>query len=503
MLKRNASGTALVLAALVSAAGIGCNGGSDAATASGGHLNTGGSTGSGGERSSTASAKGGSTSATGGVSTGASNGSASGGQTTGGGSAIANGGSAAGGVTTGGTGGSASGGNAMGGSATGGVATGGKGGTATSGNTTGGSARGGTTSGAASGGAATGGATGSGGSPGAGGASAGGRTGQGPCDIYQAANTPCVAAHSTVRALYGSYNGPLYQVRRALDKTTKDVPPLAAGGIADTSVQDSFCTGTTCTISMIYDQSPQHNDLPVAPKTAFMPGGGLEANAADGKIRVGGHVVHGVTVIGDPNFIANKKPNVAYRNNKTKGVATGTQAEAMYMVFDGKLSSSNCCFDYGNAETTGTAGPNATMEALYWGSSTWYSKGVGTGPWVGGDYENGMYYGDGKGNPPNATNTTVTGMEFVTGMLKGYTENRFGLKAGNAQSGKLETKWDGARPNGYATKKLEGAIILCTGGDGSQGGSGTFFEGAMTIGMPSDATDDAVQANIVAAGYGK
>jgi non-reducing end alpha-L-arabinofuranosidase len=91
----------------------------------------------------------------------------------------------------------------------------------------------------------------------------------------------------------------------------------------------------------------------------------------------------------------------------------------------------------------------------------------------------------------------------VTTMLKGYTEDRFGLKAGNAQSGKLETKWDGARPPGYATKKLEGAIILGTGGDGSQGGTGTFFEGAMTIGVPSDAIDEAIQANIVAAGYGR
>ena len=36
----------------------------------------------------------------------------------------------------------------------------------------------------------------------------------GPCDIYAAGGTPCVAAHSTVRALYGSYNGTLYQVRR-------------------------------------------------------------------------------------------------------------------------------------------------------------------------------------------------------------------------------------------------------------------------------------------------
>lgn len=34
---------------------------------------------------------------------------------------------------------------------------------------------------------------------------------QGPCDIYAAAGTPCVAAHSTTRALYASYSGALYQ----------------------------------------------------------------------------------------------------------------------------------------------------------------------------------------------------------------------------------------------------------------------------------------------------
>jgi len=31
-----------------------------------------------------------------------------------------------------------------------------------------------------------------------------------PCDIYASAGTPCVAAHSTTRALFASYNGPLY-----------------------------------------------------------------------------------------------------------------------------------------------------------------------------------------------------------------------------------------------------------------------------------------------------
>jgi hypothetical protein len=51
--------------------------------------------------------------------------------------------------------------------------------------------------------------------------------------------------------------------------------------------------------------------------------------------------------------------------------------------------------------------------------------------------------------------------------------------------------------------KKGGAIILASGGDGSTGGTGTWFEGAITVGLPTDATDDAIHANIVAAGYGK
>ena len=36
---------------------------------------------------------------------------------------------------------------------------------------------------------------------------------EGPCDIYGKAGTPCVAAHSMTRALYGAYRGPLYSVK--------------------------------------------------------------------------------------------------------------------------------------------------------------------------------------------------------------------------------------------------------------------------------------------------
>ena len=69
------------------------------------------------------------------------------------------------------------------------------------------------------------------------------------------------SAHSTVRALLGAYNGSLYQVTRASDNTTKDIGVLSPGSFANSATQDSFCTGTTCTISIIYDQSGKGNHL--------------------------------------------------------------------------------------------------------------------------------------------------------------------------------------------------------------------------------------------------
>src|SRR6266702_2061096 len=40
-----------------------------------------------------------------------------------------------------------------------------------------------------------------------------------PCDIYAAGGTPCEAAYSSTRALFASYDGPLYQVQRASDSS--------------------------------------------------------------------------------------------------------------------------------------------------------------------------------------------------------------------------------------------------------------------------------------------
>jgi hypothetical protein len=310
-----------------------------------------------------------------------------------------------------------------------------------------------------------------------------------------------VAAHSTVRALYAAYNGSLYQVRRA-DNTTKDVPPLSAGGFADSSVQDTFCSGTTCTISIIYDQTSNKNDLVKSGKATWLSNGGKEAPAATGKTKVGGHTVYGIYVNAD---------SVAYRNNKTKGIAINNEAEAMYMVVDGKRYSDACCFDYGNAETSGNDDGNGTMEAVYWGTDTgWGGKGDGNGPWIAADLENGMFKGNQGGYNWGASHTTPWPTAksiiapYATAMLKGPSENKFTLKGGDATTGTLTTMWDDVRPTpNYSPKKLQGAIILGTGGDGSNGGKGTWFEGAMTKGNPPDSVDDAIQANIVAAGYGR
>ena len=58
-----------------------------------------------------------------------------------------------------------------------------------------------------------------------------------PCDIFGSGGTPCVAAHSITRALYGSFNGALYQVRRLNDNKTQDISVAMPGGYANASAQ--------------------------------------------------------------------------------------------------------------------------------------------------------------------------------------------------------------------------------------------------------------------------
>jgi hypothetical protein len=311
-----------------------------------------------------------------------------------------------------------------------------------------------------------------------------------PCDIYASAGTPCVAAYSTVRALDSSYDGPLYQVRRDSDGATTDIGPLAVGGYADAAVQDVFCAHTTCVITELYDQSPQHNDLTIeGPGTApgFSFGQDVGANAAALPVMAGGHRVYGLYIPGQ----------TGYRDDSTSGVAVNGAPESMYMVASGTHVNSGCCYDFGNAETNLRDNGASHMDAVNITTYCEFSPCSGTGPWVEDDMENGQYMGGSGSNP----NDTTSNSPFVTAMVKNNGQTSFALEGGNAQSGGLTKYWDGALPNGYSPMHQEGAIVLGTGGGGDNNGVGSFFEGVLTAGYPSDATDAAVQADIASVGY--
>jgi hypothetical protein len=306
-----------------------------------------------------------------------------------------------------------------------------------------------------------------------------------------------VAAHSTVRALYGSYGGNLYQVRRASDNTTRDIGVPAAGGTANAAVQDSFCAGTSCVVTVVYDQSGHGNDLWYQ-GSSVVPGSSQSrpANATSESLTVGGSKAYSLYI--NPS-------NSYWRDGHLTGVPTGSAPEGMYMVTSGTHVNNGCCFDYGNSETTRSADAAGAMDAINFSTQCWFGGCSGTGPWVQADLEWGLYPGGSQSwNPAQRSFTS----RYVTAMLKNNGTSRFALKGSNAQSGNLTTLWDGALPPGYGPMRKQGAIILGSGGDcckpggGANLSAGTFYEGAMVAGYPSDATESAVQANIVAAGYG-
>ncbi|MGC4050140.1 MAG: arabinofuranosidase catalytic domain-containing protein [Paludibaculum sp.] len=328
---------------------------------------------------------------------------------------------------------------------------------------------------------------------------------QGPCDIYAAAGTPCVAAHSSTRALYAAYQGPLYQVLRQSDGRTLDigvVPPSAqpvpdAGGYANSAAQDAFCANTYCWISILYDQSPKRNHLIQAPRGGFSGpamGGFNNLPIADmAPVTLMGHKVYGV-------FIA---PGMGLRLNDAKGTAVDDQAEGQYWVINGHHYNSGCCFDYGNAETDSRDDGNGTMETTYYGNATAWYRGSGSGPWIMTDQENNLV---GCVNPDGSklcTNLPSITWRFVTAIAKGEPHHWTSL-GGDAQRGPLSVMFDGPRIDvTYDPMRKQGAILLGNGGDNSVGSQGTFYEGAMTAAgtFPSDATDQLVQANVVAARY--
>ncbi|MBO4917153.1 MAG: lamin tail domain-containing protein [Bacteroidales bacterium] len=329
---------------------------------------------------------------------------------------------------------------------------------------------------------------------------------EGPCDVYARGGAPCVAAHSTTRALYASYDGPLYQVMRQSDGKKLDIGVVKAtandpGGYADAEAQDKFCKDTYCWITVLYDQSGKGNHLYQAPRGGFSGpamGGYNNVPVADwAPVNVMGHKVYGI-------FIA---PGMGLRLDDPVATAVDDQAEGQYWVISGIHYNSGCCFDYGNAETDSRDDGDGTMETTYFGNQPAWYHGEAPGPWIMTDQENNLVgcVNDDPNDKFCEGLETIT-WRFVTATADGE-PHHWRSMGGNAQEGALKVYYDGGRirneRNSYDPMRKQGAILLGNGGDNSNGSSGTFYEGAMTAAgtFPTEALNQEVQANVVAARY--
>jgi hypothetical protein len=286
-------------------------------------------------------------------------------------------------------------------------------------------------------------------------------------------------------------------VRRQSDNKTLDIKVLSPGGFADGAAQDAFCSGTKCVITAVYDQSGKGNDMWYQGSTQ-VPGSNVSIPATATK--------EVVTISGKKTYSLYIDPNVCYwRDGSKSGMPTGSQPEGMYMVTSGTHFNGGCCFDYGNSEVTRAADGAGTMDAINFSNQCWYGKADSPGPWVQVDLEWGLFSG---GSQSWNSNQKSFPHKYVTAMLKNNGTSEFALKGANAQSGTLYTNYKGKLPAGWSPMKKQGAITLGCGGDcckpggGANLSAGTFYEGAIVTGYPTDPTEDAIQANIVSAGYG-
>jgi non-reducing end alpha-L-arabinofuranosidase len=354
------------------------------------------------------------------------------------------------------------------------------------------------------GGAGTGGSLGLGGGPGTGGvAGAGGTTSPvlGPCDIYAAASpsTPCAAAYSMVRVLSKTYSGPLYQVRSGSSSsntgsggTTKDIG-AAADGFADTASQDAFCSGSMCTVSLLYDQSGNNNHLKVAPKGRADSGENaamddFESSATKGTVMVGGRKVYSLYM----------NAREGYRLTAVgKNMPVGNTEQGIYMLADGTHSGSACCWEFGNASPDPMK--YGVTNALFFGVGYW-GKGSGGGPWFMGEFEGGIWAGgSGDASIANSSNPSMK-VPFALGILK-TSPGKYALRVADLLTASdLTTAYDGFSPKTWANL---GGIVLGIGSDNANYSFGTFFEGAITAGRPSNDTDRAVFKNVQMVGYSK
>ena len=400
--------------------------------------------------------------------------------------------------------------------------TGGSGGTSGTGGAGGSSGGSGGTSAKGGAGGSAGGSGGTAVTGGSVGSSAGGASGSSgstaasglPGDVAKAAGTPFVAAHAMTRTLFVGYTGPLFKALRVSDQQEKDIGIVASTGLADLATLTTFCSGTSCKVTTLYDQSGNGNDMWRAddPNTN-QPGTKKPCDLMDIDYW---QMSDGTKVpIAIETGAMWKSPAQCLRNrDKTKNMPTGSKSQTEYAIFHAKWVNANCCFNYGNTNNAIAYSGPGTLTSLNFSQITFWSKGTGNGPWPMVDFETGVYAGNtgkcGSGIPSGVDctssgenpNPSVT-FDIVTTLFKHNGVDHWALKTGNAKSGALSVNIDlPALPKGYSPLKQLGGLGLGEGGAGDSNGTGGFSEGAVMAGETSNATDDAIQKSIVSV-YGK
>jgi len=269
-------------------------------------------------------------------------------------------------------------------------------------------------------------------------------------------------------------------------------------------MQDAFCANTICTVSMLYDHSGNANHLPVAKKG--LTNGGVNAGMDDfesaankGMMMIGGHKVY--------SLYMNAREGYRIMRVGTR-MPTGSAPQGIYMLADGTHSGTACCWDFGNVTTNPQS--YADMNTLFFGVAFW-GKGAGSGPWMMADFEAGVWAGgsrvgdpgwgalDDNQNRVNPANPSLR-VPFAFGILRTQT-SQWTLRSADLQTAtNITTSYQGAMPKPISNI---GAVVLGVGGDNSNNSWGTFYEGAIVAGYPTDATDLAIFNNIKAVGYNR
>ena len=102
--------------------------------------------------------------------------------------------------------------------------------------------------------------------------------------------------------------------------------------------------------------------------------------------------------------------------------------------------------------------------------------------------------------PTNLNNPSLQ-VPFAIGFLKVGSD--YALRMADLQTASnLTTAYEGPMPEGKVVDH-QGSVVLGIGFDNSNISFGTFFEGAIVAGYPTDEAEDAVMQNVQSVGYGQ